>query len=64
MQPKVCRYAKIGNWLLGTDSVDKKIRRAGHFVDSMQVTEVLSSDQYNTDPRFSKSLSGRSSGIA
>ncbi|MET3993724.1 hypothetical protein ABID65_005379 [Bradyrhizobium sp. S3.9.2] len=52
-KPKIRRYAKIGDWLLGTGSGDKKVGRAGYLVYAMQVTEVLSFDQYDTDPRFS-----------
>lgn len=53
-KPKIRRYAKIGDWLLGTGSGDKKIGRAGFVVYAMRVTEALSFDQYDTDPRFSK----------
>lgn len=53
-KPKIRRYAKIGDWVLGTGSGDKKIGRAGHVVYAMRVTEALSFDQYDADPRCSK----------
>lgn len=53
-KPKIRRHAKVGDWLLGTGSGDKKIGRAGYVVYAMRVTEALSFDQYDADPRFSK----------
>ncbi|WP_271592348.1 hypothetical protein [Bradyrhizobium sp. CCBAU 65884] len=51
-KPKIRRYAKVGDWLLGSGSGDKKIGRAGYLVYAMRVSEALSFDDYDVDPRF------------
>jgi hypothetical protein len=51
-KPKIRRHAKIGDWLLGSGSGDKKIGRAGYLVYAMRVSEALSFDEYDADPRF------------
>jgi hypothetical protein len=51
-KPNIRRYAKIGDWLLGSGSGDKKVGRAGHLVYAMRVSEALSFDEYDADPRF------------
>ena len=49
-KPEIRRLAQVGDWVVGTGS--KTNRRAGHAVFAMQVTEILSSDEYWIDRRF------------
>ena len=51
-KPRIRNSAQIGDWLLGTGSNEKNIRRGGYFVYTMCVTEILSTEEYWTDPRF------------
>lgn len=51
-KPDIRRYAKIGDWIVGSGS--KSVRRGGHLVYAMKVTEALTFDHYSTDPRFDK----------
>jgi hypothetical protein len=44
----------VGDWVVGSGSADQKIRRGGHLVYAMRITEVLNFQQYNSDPRFEK----------
>jgi hypothetical protein len=46
----VRRAARIGDWILGTGSREKKLD--GHLVYAMKVSEILSFDEYWDDPRF------------
>ena len=46
--------AKEGDWVLGTGSARKGIRRGGYAVYAMRVTEILRFDQYWNDKRFRK----------
>lgn len=49
-KPIIRRVARVGDWIVGTGS--KRRRRAGHLVYAMRVEEMLTFDQYWTDPRF------------
>ena len=51
-KPGIREFAQVGDWVVGTGSADKSIRRGGHLVYAMRVTEVLSTQQYWLDPRF------------
>ena len=49
-KPKIRRYAKIGDWILGTGP--KRKNRQGSLVYAMRVTEKMDFDSYWADPRF------------
>ena len=49
-KPAIRRYAKIGDWIVGTGS--KTRGREGCLVFVMQVTEVMPFNEYWSDPRF------------
>ena len=51
-KPKIRGHASVGDWVVGTGSADAKIRRGGHLVHAMKVTEVLSTRCYWHGPRF------------
>ncbi len=51
---KIRKGVKVGDWVLGTGSARKGIRRGGYAVYAMRVTEKLSFDQYWIDKRFRK----------
>jgi hypothetical protein len=46
------RSAKVGDWVVGSGSNDLSIRRGGHLVYAMRVTEAIKFDGYDIDPRF------------
>lgn len=49
-KPNVRGAAKIGDWIVGTGSAEKK--RRGRIVYAMRVSETMPFDQYWADPRF------------
>ena len=49
-KPKIRKYAEVEDWIVGTGS--KTCGRQGHIVFAMQVTEVMSFNDYWSDPRF------------
>lgn len=51
-KPNIRRYAEIGDWVVGSGSNDRTVRRGGHFVYAMRVTEAMTFDDYGADPRF------------
>lgn len=51
-KPRIRQSATIGDWVIGSGSNDKIVRRGGHLVYAMRVTESMSFDEYNADPRF------------
>lgn len=51
-KPGIRKSAKVGDWVVGTGSGDKKIRRGGFLVHAMRITEVLDFEHYSSDPRF------------
>lgn len=53
-KPKIRQHAQIGDWVVGTGSNVQGIRRGGHLVYAMRVTEILSTAEYWRDPRFCK----------
>jgi hypothetical protein len=52
-KPDIRKTAKLGDWIVGSGSNDRVIRRGGHLVYAMRVTEAMRFDEYNSDPRFS-----------
>jgi len=51
-KPDIRRSAKIGDWVVGSASNAKKVRRGGHLVYAMRVTEAMTFDSYSKDARF------------
>lgn len=51
-KPKIRASAEVGDWVVGTGS--KHYDLEGHVVYAMQVSEVLSFDQYWSDSRFER----------
>lgn len=53
-KPEIRKNATIGDWLIGTGSNRKGVRRGGHLVYAMRVNEILSFSNYWNDFRFEK----------
>lgn len=53
-KPDIRQTAAIGDWVVGSGSNDRKIRRGGHLVYAMRVTDALSFIEYDAHPRFGK----------
>ncbi|MFZ5698388.1 MAG: hypothetical protein ACOY9J_06675 [Pseudomonadota bacterium] len=51
-KPDIRKSAKIGDWIVGSGSNDRSVRRGGHLVHAMRVTEAMSFDDYAVDSRF------------
>lgn len=51
-KPDIRKGAKINDWVVGSGSNDQTIRRGGHLVYAMRITEIVSFDEYAADPRF------------
>lgn len=51
-KPSIRKSADIGDWVVGSGSNDRSVRRGGHLVYAMRVTEALTYDAYSRDPRF------------
>ncbi|MFM9866194.1 Nmad2 family putative nucleotide modification protein [Achromobacter xylosoxidans] len=51
-KPSIRRSASVGDWVVGSGSNDRTIRRGGHLVYAMRVTDTLTFDGYGVDPRF------------
>jgi Nucleotide modification associated domain 2 len=46
------KEARVGDWVVGTGSGDKKVRRGKNLVYIMRVTDVMTFEEYNADTRF------------
>lgn len=53
-KPRIRARAQVGDWLVGSGSGNKAVRRAGYLVYAMQVTEALTFEAFDADERFSK----------
>ena len=51
-KPRIRNVARCGDWIVGTGSHTKSVRRGGYLVYAMRVTEVLSTPTYWSDSRF------------
>lgn len=51
-KPDIRNAAKPGDWIVGSASAARPVRRGGHLVHAMRVTEILSFQEYDADPRF------------
>lgn len=52
-KPRIREQAQVGDWIVGTGSNDKRVRRGGFLVHAMRVEESLTFGEYWNDPRFS-----------
>ncbi|MFK0642745.1 MULTISPECIES: hypothetical protein [unclassified Ochrobactrum] len=53
-KPLIRKHAKIGDWVVGCGSADRAVRRGGHLVHAMRVTETLTFQEYDADARFQR----------
>jgi len=51
-KPNIRRSAQVGDWITGSASNDRSIKRGGHLVYAMRVTETMSFDDYAANRRF------------
>ncbi|BBB65520.1 hypothetical protein UNDYM_1267 [Undibacterium sp. YM2] len=51
-KPDIRRSANVGDWIVGCGSNARGVRRGGHLVYAMRVTETMTFDAYSIDPRF------------
>ena len=51
-KPRIRQHAKVNDWIIGTGSNAKGVRRGGYLVYAMRVKEILSTRTYWDDPRF------------
>lgn len=51
-KPNIRKAAKVGHYVLGTGSAEREL--AGKVVFLMQVDEIITFDQYWSDPRFAR----------
>jgi len=51
-KPNIRKSAAIGDWVVGSGSNDQSVRRSGHLVYAMRVTESMTFDEYGRDLRF------------
>lgn len=45
-KPNIRKGADIGDWVVGSGSNDRNVRRGGHLVYAMRVTETMTFDEY------------------
>lgn len=53
-KPRLRQNARVNDWVVGTASNSKAVKRGGCLVYAMRVTEILSISQYWHDPRFAQ----------
>ena len=53
-KPRIRQHAQIGDWVVGTGSDARGVRRGGHLVYAMRVTEILSTAEFWNDHRFER----------
>tara|TARA_B100000959_G_scaffold98334_1_gene104037 strand:- start:5816 stop:6442 length:627 start_codon:yes stop_codon:yes gene_type:complete len=51
-KPPIRKSAKVGDWIIGSGSADKRIKQGDKLVYAMRVSEILSFNEYFNDPRF------------
>lgn len=51
-KPPIRKSASPGDWVVGSGSAAKKVGRGGCLVYAMKVSETLTFEEYNSDPRF------------
>lgn len=53
-KPEIRKNAAIGDWIIGTGSNRRGVRRGGFLVYAMHVQEALTFAEYWNDPRFAR----------
>lgn len=53
-KPDIRKNAEVGDWVVGTGSNRKGVRRGGFLVYAMRVTETMPIAEYWNDPRFER----------
>ncbi|ACB97315.1 hypothetical protein [Beijerinckia indica] len=53
-KPDIRKAAQIGDWVVGSGSNERRIKRGGYLVYALRVTGALSFQDYDADPRFAK----------
>jgi len=51
-KPDIRLAAQTGDWVVGSGSDARGVKRGGHLVYAMRVTGTLSFEEYDADPRF------------
>ena len=51
-KPKIRRVAQVGDYVIGTYSINKGRGGDGHVVYAMRVTDIVTFDEYSTEDRF------------
>ena len=51
-KPRIRQSAQVGDWIIGTGSGNRLVQRGGYLVYAMHVTEIMTFNEYDTDPRF------------
>lgn len=51
-KPDIRKHAKVGDWVVGTGSADKRVQRGGCLVHAMRISEVMTHREYWDDHRF------------
>lgn len=51
-KPQIRQHASLGDWVVGSGSNDRSVRRGGYIVYAMRVTETMTFDEYFEDQRF------------
>ena len=51
---RIRKGAEVGDWVLGTGSADRRVKRGGYAVYAMRVTKILTFNEYWNDERFRK----------
>lgn len=51
-KPSIRKGACVGDWVVGSGSNGQNVRRGGYLVYAMQITETMTFDEYEVDPRF------------
>jgi hypothetical protein len=51
-KPRIRQWAQVGDWIVGTGSDNQLVQRGRHLVYAMRVTEALTFNDYDVDPRF------------
>jgi hypothetical protein len=55
-KPTIRKSAQIDDWIVGCGSNEKSVRRGGHLVYAMRVTEALDFRSYSLDARFQRKI--------
>ena len=53
---QIRKSAVVNDWIVGCGSNDRSVRRGGHLVYAMRVTETLDFRAYSSDPRFRQKI--------